>query len=150
MPHQLRRVDPMTVVGIVRRQSNDKPEEIGKQWQEFMSKGGPKQIPNRLSDDIYVIYSEYEGDHTKPYSMLIGCSVFEGATLPSGFHARKIPGALYATFEAKGPQPETLMATWKEIWSAPIERAFSVDFEQHSGKDDVLVNVALKMTGLTG
>ncbi len=62
-----------TVVGISARVSNDRPQEIGKLWQQFYVQGIAAKIPNKKSEKIYSVYIDYESDHTKPYTMVIGC-----------------------------------------------------------------------------
>ena len=31
------------------------------------------RIPNKISGDILALYTDYEGDYTKPYSWVLGC-----------------------------------------------------------------------------
>lgn len=144
MQSTVRNIEAFTVVGIARRQSNDRPEEIGRLWQEFFAGGGAKQIANRKSDDIYAVYTEYEGDHTKPYTMVIGCEVTEIGALSTGLVAKTIPGGSYAVFDAKGPQPASIMAAWKQIWESPLARTYVSDFEHHRAPDDVKVHVGVR------
>lgn len=135
---------PITVIGLAQRQSNDHPERIGSQWHTFFARGGPSQIPERLSDDVYAVYFEYEGDQTKPYSLLLGCAVPAGTTVGSGMSWVTIPRARYARFPANGTQPQALVETWKTIWAAPIQRTFRIDFERHRSPTEVEVNVGVR------
>jgi predicted transcriptional regulator YdeE len=137
-------VEGFTVVGISHRESNDRPEDIGKLWQEFFSKGGPKQIPRRKNDEIYAVYTEYEGDHTMPFTMLIGCAVSSVDALPDGLVVKTISGARYAVFDASGPQPASVIAAWKHIWSSPLNRAYTNDFDHYRGSENVEVHVAVR------
>jgi predicted transcriptional regulator YdeE len=144
MDSQLRNIKAFTVMGIFGRQSNDNPEQIGKLWQEFYAKGGAKQIPNRRGDDVFAVYTDYEGDYTKPYMMLIGCEVPAGMTTPPGFEARVIQAGSYAVFEARGPIPASVVSTWQHVWKAPLQRAYSTDFDRYRGPEAVDVHVAVK------
>jgi len=144
MPQSVRDLGPFTVVGISAKESNDHPEGIGKLWQDFYAKGGAKQIPNRASDDVYAVYTEYEGDHTKPYTMLIGCQVSSVGTLPTGLVAKAIPGAKYAVFDASGPQPASVVATWVRVYQTPLQRAYVADFDRYRGPTEVEVNVGVR------
>ncbi len=92
------RLASFTVVGMARRQANDRPDQIGQQWQEFMTAGGIELIPNRLNDEVYALYTDYEDDHTKPYTMVIGCRVSEVEPLPAGLVARTVPAGSYLAF----------------------------------------------------
>jgi predicted transcriptional regulator YdeE len=133
-----------TVVGMARRQSNDRPDEIGKQWQDFFAAGGAAQIPNRLSDEIYAVYTEYEGDYTRPYTIVIGCQVAADGALPAGLVRKTVPGARYAVFDARGPQPASIVAAWQRVWAASLPRSYGSDFDRHRGPEDVEVFVSVE------
>ncbi|HZH02130.1 MAG TPA: effector binding domain-containing protein [Myxococcaceae bacterium] len=133
-----------TVVGIAAKESNDRPDQIGKLWQEFFNSGGVNQIPNRKSDDIFAVYTEYEGDHTKPYTMVIGCQVEQVESLPTGLVAKTLPGAKYTILKAKGPQPATVVNTWKHVYNAPLDRAYVADFDRYRGPEEVEVHVGVR------
>jgi len=49
--------------------------DCGNLWQKFETENFVEKIPGRLSDEIYAVYYDYEGDHTKPFSYFIGCKV---------------------------------------------------------------------------
>jgi predicted transcriptional regulator YdeE len=132
---------PFRVCGLARRQSNDRPEEIGRQWRDFYAAGGAAQIQHKIGDDLYAVYFEYEGDHTRPYTMLLGCSV--SAPTP-GLRLIEIPAQRYEVFDARGPMPQTLMQTWMKVYDAPIARAFTFDFDRTLGAEHVAVHVAVR------
>jgi predicted transcriptional regulator YdeE len=144
MSHEIRQKAAFTIVGISRRQSNEHAGKIGLQWQEFFAAGGPGGIPNRTSDQVFSVYTEYEGDHTKPYTLILGCEVARVGELPEGLVAKSIPAAKYAVFAAKGPQPQAIIEAWQRIWSSPISPSFTADFDFHRGENDVEVFVAVK------
>ena len=133
-----------TVVGIAAKQSNDHPDQIGKLWETFFKAGGVDQIPNRISDDIFALYTEYEGDHTKPYTMVIGCKVADVGTLPDGLIAKSIRSAKYTVLKARGPQPATVVNVWKHVYNSPINRAYLADFDRYLGPDEVEVHVGVR------
>ena len=49
--------------------------ECGNLWQKFETENFAERIPDKLSDEVYAVYFDYEGDYTKPYSYFIGCKV---------------------------------------------------------------------------
>jgi predicted transcriptional regulator YdeE len=132
------------VAGIARRVSNARPEEFGQLWREFFAGGGANQIPGRASDDLYAVYLDYESDHNGPYTMIIGCEIPVGATLPGALVARTVPAATYAVFDASGPQPASVIAVWQQVWSAPLARTYSGDFDHYRGPEQVEVHVAVR------
>ena len=77
------------------------------------------KIPNKLSDEVFAVYHEYDGDHTKPYSYFIGCKVSSETKLPEGMDSLIIPEGLYQQITAKGKIPGCIINAWKEIWSCP-------------------------------
>lgn len=141
MQSTIRTRPAFTIVGVARRVSNDHPEQIGALHREFWAKGGIAQITNRTSDDIYAMYTDYDGDHTKPYTMIIGCEA--PAAVGEGLTAKHVPAAKYAVFDARGPQPATIIATWQHIWGADLPRAFTSDFDHYAG-DVADVHVAVR------
>jgi predicted transcriptional regulator YdeE len=133
-----------TVAGISCRTSNAAPHEIGAHWQKFYAGGGAAQIAHRTSDEIYAVYCDYEGDHEKPYTLVIGCEVAPGSAVAPGQVLRAIPKQRYAMFEATGEMPAALIAAWQRVWQAPIERSFDVDFDRHRDANRVQIHVGIR------
>ena len=123
--------DAMTVIGHEVRTSNENPQEIGAAWQTFMGSGAGQDIPGRVDDKVVAVYCDYEGDHTKPYTYVLGCRVGEGTEAPEGMVRRELPAGSYAHYVSKGEQPGALVQTWMSIWGAGLSRAFVCDYEIH-------------------
>lgn len=119
-------------IGIEMRTENA-PEKAMKDipalWEKFYKEHILDQIPNKISFDVYGLYTDYEEDYTKPYSLIIGCMVSSLEQIPEGMVGKKIPAAKYAVFTAKGAFPESLIRTWNEIWKTPLARKYLCDFE---------------------
>jgi len=47
--------------------------DCGSLWQKVERENLVERIPEKLSEEIYAVYFDYEGDHTKPFSYFIGC-----------------------------------------------------------------------------
>lgn len=123
---------PLNVVGIDVRTINEPgrvDQDIPKLRDRFIEGEIAEKTPAKKSDNIFCFYSDYEGDHTNPYSVTIGSEVSEVNTLPEGLVSKKAPESTYAVFEAKGQFPESLIQTWMTIWSSPLKRTFIGDFE---------------------
>jgi len=134
---------PLTLAGISVRTSNDRPDQIGELWQRFYCENISGKIPSKKSDDVYSLYIEYEGDHTKPYTLLIGHPVEADFTPPIGLVKKVIPTAQYAVVPASGPQPASLIAAWQKIWSMGLSRTYTGDFDLHSVSGAVDIYVAI-------
>lgn len=48
-------------------------------WQKFNTENIAARIQDKLGAEIYAVYFDYEGDHTKPFSYFIGCKVKSNA-----------------------------------------------------------------------
>ncbi|HFA50747.1 MAG TPA: AraC family transcriptional regulator [Bacteroidetes bacterium] len=110
-----------------------------------------EKVPNKLSEDIFCIYTNYESDHTKPYTTLLGCKVADLKNIPPGMTGLSFNKSEYKCFTAKGNLMEgAVWNKWAEIWNADIDRAFTADFEIYgeNAKDpknaEVEIFVALK------
>jgi len=117
------------VVGIALHTSNEEATKtIPAHWQRFEASSIHKQINNRISDDIYAVYTNYEGDHTKPYTLIIGFEVSSLDNIPLGLVGVTIPASRYEVYSAKGLFPPVYQ-TWEKIWKTPLKRTYKADFE---------------------
>ena len=126
-----------TFIGIPLRTSNADPnvmQDIGMHWQRFYTEKIMEKIPGKIDNDVLAVYTEYEGDFKKPYTLILGCRVSGVGNVPEGLFAKTIPESKYAVFTAKGKMPDCIMECWKEIWSSDIERAYTNDFEVYGNK----------------
>ncbi|MFC2049197.1 GyrI-like domain-containing protein [Chlamydiota bacterium] len=104
-------------------------EEAPLLWQKFYTEELAEKIPNRLDQNLIVVYTEYEGDHTQPFTYLMGCLVSNLKTIPKGLRGIEIAPAPYAVFTARGPFPDAMVGAWHAIWESNIPRAYTADFE---------------------
>lgn len=74
-----------------------------------------KQIPNKLSDEIYAVYTNYETNFTGPYTLIIGMPVSSLENIPEGFVGLTVETDVYQKFISKGKMPEAVFNTWLEI-----------------------------------
>jgi predicted transcriptional regulator YdeE len=127
----------MVIVGIECRTSNAPdagPVDIPKLWGQFYSENIMDQIPDKASNEVIALYCDYEGDHTQPYSLVIGCPVKSLHEVPEGMVAKITPAASYAVFRAVGEYPKSLIETWGAIWQSGLERTYTGDFELYGDK----------------
>lgn len=103
--------------------------DCGNLWQKFETENLADNIPGKLSDEIYAVYYNYEGDYTKPFSYFIGCKVKTDAEVVPGMDSLDIPGGSYQKFIAKGIMPDCVANSWKKIWTTDVPRAYRADFE---------------------
>lgn len=122
------------IIGISIRTDNSEAgkAKIKMLWQKFYQEKILEKIPDKVSDEIFAIYTNYEKDETKAYNFIIGAKVFDNSKAPIGMVSHTIPEQKYAIFDAFGTMPQALIKSWQEIWKAKIERKFSSDFEIHN------------------
>lgn len=127
----------LIVIGIECRTSNapeDGPQDIPKLWEQFYVEEISNQIPNKISDEVIALYCDYEGDHTQPYSLVIGCPVESLKDVPEGMVAKIIPAGSYAVFRAVGEYPSSLIKAWGNIWQTDLKRTYTGDYEWYGDK----------------
>src|SRR5687768_3151878 len=87
-------------------EGGESSRDCGRLWEKFRDENVLKRITDRLSDEVYAVYFEYEGDHTQPFSYFIGCKVAPDAETPVGMDTLRIPGGTYSKVTAQGRMPD--------------------------------------------
>lgn len=131
-------INKFDIIGITIRTTNENQKaanDIPELWNKFFSNNLLKKIPNRIDDNIYCIYTDYEKDYTKPYTVLIGCKVEQTDSMPEELVAKSFEGGKYKKFTtSKGKLSEVIIDKWMEIWNSNLQRSYTTDFELHSTK----------------
>lgn len=133
------KIEAFSIVGISVRTSNSDIQQLMNDmqglWGRFMVENIAGIIPHKLDEDIYCVYTEYAGDHTQPYTALLGCKVSHVDLTPekmqaAGLVAKSFTGGNYNKYVAQGNLMEgAVFAKWQEIWAMDLKRAYSADFE---------------------
>lgn len=124
--------DAFDVIGIALRADNTDPavgEKIGAHWQRFFAEGIPGKIAGRMDDAFVAVYTDYAGDHTRPYSLIVGCRVENEAIAGEGLVKIHVPAQAYAFMTARGSMPGAVVDAWQAIWSSDLKRSYTSDFE---------------------
>ncbi|MEO0896770.1 MAG: GyrI-like domain-containing protein [Bacteroidota bacterium] len=135
-------IKPFKLIGLSIRTSNSNgqaAQEIGALWNTFLGTQIPQQIPNKLSEEVYSLYTDYDGDHTQPYTVVLGCPVENLDNIPEGLVGRTFEGGNYVRLSAKGALADGIVVNkWMEIWEAEkqgkLNRAYTADFEVFGAK----------------
>ncbi len=132
------KLDSFTVTGIsvrTNKKSDDFAKDIGDLWNTFMSEDILTQIPNRINDTVYAIYTDYESDYTEGYTMILGCRVENTDTIPEKMVSTIIKEGNYTQFTAKGDITKgVIYSEWENIWKSDIQRLYTTDFEIYGAK----------------
>ncbi|TJZ61499.1 AraC family transcriptional regulator [Sphingobacterium olei] len=131
-------VEPFKVIGISVRTTNENNQagkDIADLWDKFINEKILETIPNKLNNNVYSIYTDYESDHTKPYTTILGCEVAILDAIPEGMVGKSFIGGNYVKLSAKGDLTQGLIINkWLEIWEMDLDRLFTTDFEVFSEK----------------
>lgn len=132
-------IPKFSVIGISVRTTNEN-EQSGKDipalWNRFMSEGILEKIPGKVDNSVYCIYTDYEKDHTKPYTTLLGCRVNNLDQVPEGMMGKTFDTATYSKRTVKGNLLEGLVFNeWLKIWESNLSRTFVADFEIYGEKE---------------
>lgn len=121
------------VAGIAVTTTNENGQsaiDIPRLWEKFFSENIIDNIPNRVNDAIYCIYTDYELDYTRPYTTILGCRVDNVDDMPDGLRGKIIPAGKYLPFTAEGKMEDGIVfEEWKKIWGTDLPRAYTADFE---------------------
>ena len=139
------KLEPFQVVGISVRTSNQfgqAAKDIPAHWQNFMGGQVIQAIPNKVDNEIYAIYTNYEGDHNLPYDFIIGCKVSSTESIPKDMVSVTVPSSDYNKITVNGDleKGRVIFEAWQKIWESPMSRAFEVDFEVYGQKSQDLSN----------
>ncbi|ASE61780.1 GyrI-like domain-containing protein [Chryseobacterium indologenes] len=132
------KMEPFKVIGISVRTTNENNQaakDIPVLWENLMNEDILNRIHNKTDNTIYSIYTDYEKDHTKPYTTILGCKVENLDHIPEGMVGKSFDGGDYIKFTTKGDLAKDLVINeWLKIWEMDMDRAFTADFEVYGEK----------------
>jgi predicted transcriptional regulator YdeE len=132
------KIAPFKIIGISVRTTNENGQaakEIANLWDKFMNEKVLEAIPGKIDNTVYSIYTDYEGDHTKPYTAILGCKVNDLNSIPDGMIGKSFDGGNYVKLSAKGDLMKGLIVNkWSDIWKMDLDRVFTSDFEVFGAK----------------
>jgi len=133
------KIDGFNIIGISVRTSNrnnQSAQDLAKLWGEFYEKGLFDKIPNKVSNDIYSIYTDYKSDFTDEYTTVIGMQVTSLEDIPAGLIGQQFSSDNFIRFVAKGSMPKAIVDVWTDVWNRDKElnRKYSYDFEVYGDK----------------
>lgn len=131
-------ITKFSVIGIEVRTTNENGQsskDIPALWNTFMAEGILEKIPNKVDATLYCIYTDYEKDHTKPYTTLLGCKVQHLDEIPKGMCGKIIEAGNYDKRTVTGNIHQGLVFNeWLNIWNSLLNRNFKADFEIYGEK----------------
>ena len=143
-------LSPFNIIGISTRTTNQNGQaaaDIGQLYDKFYANNILSRIPDRLDDDLYTLYTDYESNYTGAYTTIIGCKVSSLSDIPEGLIGREFAGGTYQQYAVQGELPEAVINQWQIIWDQDetLNRAYSVDFEVYGAKAQNPANAEVEL-----
>lgn len=143
MKYEIVELEEKIIEGIGIKTTNQEGksiQDIGALWQKFFTEGIYGKIENKLNNKTIGLYTEYEGDYTKPYKFIVCSEVNKKSTNPENRITKTIPKGKYAKFVIKGDVQKSVGQAWQEIWEMNLDRKYTYDFEEYQNNTEDMQN----------
>jgi len=137
METQIKELPSFKIIGLAVRTTNAgnrSERDIGELWGRFMRESIIEKIPDKADDDVYCLYTDYEDGANGHYTTIIGARVNSLERIPEICIGKTIPSSRYRVYPSRGKLPDTVVNTWKEIWSSDTPRKYQADFDLYGEK----------------
>ena len=138
----------ISIIGIELRTTNDNAfKDIPAHWQRFYQESILDQIPERVSGDVYGVYTnfEHEGKNNEGlYSFILGVQVTTLDQVPTHFVSTVIPPSKREVFQVTTGHPEKVGEKWQEIWGrTDLKKTFISDYERYQPSGEIAIFVGV-------
>lgn len=128
------RTNGFRITGIQVRttnRDNQSMHDLGELWGRAYAEDIFNKIPDKVSDDLICVYTDYKGDFTDEYTTILGLQVSSLDNIPEGMTGREFAADNFVQIEVKGEMPMAVMDAWSGIWKKDRElnRKYTHDFE---------------------
>lgn len=139
MKYEIVELEEKVVQGIKIRTTNQEGksmQDIGTTWQKLFAEGIYEKIQNKVNNKTIGLYTEYEGDYTKPYVFVAGTEVSNKEENNNEIVSKIIPKGKYAKFVIVGDVQNSVGQAWQEIWNMNLKRKYTCDFEEYQNNSE--------------
>lgn len=153
MKYEIVELEEKVVVGIKIKTTNQEGkamQDIGMTWQKLFADGIYERIQNKVNHKTIGLYTDYEGDYTKPYIFMAGVEVSQEIEMKEEIESIVIPKGKYAKFIITGDVQKSVGQAWQEIWNMDLKRKYTSDFEEYQNnsedmqKQEIHIYIALE------
>lgn len=139
MKYEIVKLEEKVITGIrikTTNQDGKAMQDIGITWQKLFADGIYEKIPNKVNGKTIGLYTEYEGDYTKPYTFIAGAEVSREVQIGEEIESIMIPKGKYAKFVITGDVQNAVGQAWQEIWNMDLKRKYTCDFEEYQNNSE--------------
>lgn len=139
MKYEIVELEEKNITGIrikTTNQDGKAMQDIGKTWQRLFVDGIYEKIQNKVNCKTIGLYTEYEGDYTKPYTFMAGAEVSKEVQIDEEIKSIIIPKGKYAKFVITGDVQNSVGQAWQEIWNMDLKRKYTCDFEEYQNNSE--------------
>lgn len=139
MKYEIVELEEKVVTGIKIKTTNQDGkaiQDIGMTWQKLFANGIYEKIPNKVNGKTIGLYTEYEGDYTRPYTFIAGAEVSQEVQIGEEIESIVIPKGKYAKFVITGDVQNSVGKAWQEIWNMDLKRKYTCDFEEYQNNSE--------------
>ena len=141
--------EAILIIGIELRTTNDRAfTDIPLHWQKFYQDSMLDQIPNKVSNDVYAVYTNFEhpGQNNEGmYSFILGAQVTTLNFIPFPFVSTVIPPSRREVFSVATSHPENVGETWQTIWRrTDLKKTFISDYERYQPSGTIAIFVGIE------
>lgn len=143
MEYEIVELEEKIVEGISIRTTNQDGksiQDIGALWQKFYAEGEYNKIENKVNNKAIGLYTDYEGDYTKPYNFIACSEINKKSENMKNRTTKIIPKGRYAKFVIIGDVQKSVGEAWGEIWNMNLERKYTCDFEEYQNNTEDMQN----------
>lgn len=139
MKYEIVELEEKVVSGIKVKTTNQNGkaiQDIGITWQKLFTGEIYEKIQNKVNNKTIGLYTEYEGDYTKPYIFIAGAEVSQKVESNKEIVSKVIPKGKYAKFVITGDVQNSVGQAWQEIWNMDLKRKYTCDFEEYQNNSE--------------
>lgn len=143
MEYEILELQEKIIEGVEIRTTNQKGkamQDIAEMWQKFFGEGIYNKIENKLNNKTIGLYTDYEGDYTKPYKFVVCTEVNKESKNLENRVIKTIPRGKYARFIITGDVQKSVGEAWSEIWNMDLKRKYTCDFEEYQNNSEDMNN----------
>lgn len=125
---------------ITTNQNGKSLQDIAEMWQKFFTEGIYNKIENKSNNKTIGLYTEYEGDYTKPYKFVVCSEVKKESQNLENRVIKTIQEGKYAKFVITGDVQKSVGEAWSKIWNMNLKRKYTCNFEEYQNNTEDMNN----------